>query len=122
MSYQSCRWYDPYPRLAFALKLLELMPLEARNAAWQRVLDNLEGTFQKPWGVPPHRNAMIWGREMAAAEMAFFRADSREYSRENEGDSPLGLKALLLLKNSPDTVKSRVTEDLLSYLGNVPTV
>lgn len=26
MSYRQCRWYDPYPGLTFALKLISLMP------------------------------------------------------------------------------------------------
>lgn len=37
MPYQHCRWYDPYPGLAFILKLLRLMPREQQTVVGERL-------------------------------------------------------------------------------------
>ncbi len=46
MTYRPCRWYDPYPRLAFAFKLLRLAPAPIRQAA----LEELALFLEVYWG------------------------------------------------------------------------
>ncbi len=46
MSYRPCRWYDPYPRLAFAFKILRLAPQHVRQTA----LEELALFLELHWG------------------------------------------------------------------------
>jgi len=44
-TYLPCRWYDPYPRLVFGLKLIEMMPHTQQDQAGQWLLDWLSRTM-----------------------------------------------------------------------------
>ncbi len=58
MSYRPCRWYDPYPRLAFAFKLLRLAPQQVRQMVLEEFalfMDLHWGEVAKDqWVLPPH--------------------------------------------------------------------
>ncbi len=56
--YQHCRWYDPYPGLAFVLKLLQLMPRDQQAMMGQRLnryLDYRSIPKQSPCQYAGHR-------------------------------------------------------------------
>jgi hypothetical protein len=42
MRYQSCRWYDVYPKLAFVLRLIRLIPHEKQMLLGERLNDYLD--------------------------------------------------------------------------------
>jgi hypothetical protein len=96
MRYQACRWYDPYPRLAFALKLLYFSPQEARQQAvseMERYLDQLLGQA--------HQSKVLPHRAMA----------NRWYD-ENDATSRL----LERLKHGPNSLKNVFADKLIAVL------
>lgn len=99
MSYQLCRWYDPYPRLAFALKLLYLVPGHVQT----KVARELRGVLEQEWGVAQARKALQEVRAKAKG--------NRWYDEDFETS-----QTVELLKNSPETLKSRVADTLLEIL------
>ena len=99
MSYQLCRWYDPYPRLAFALKLLYLAPGPMQNKASRALLSFLD----EQWEAPQARRAF--------QEMRSKPTGKRWYDEDYDI-----YQTVELLKNSPEPLKSRLAEKLLEIL------
>lgn len=99
MSYQPCRWYDPYPRLAFALKLMSLAP----GAVRARAAGQLRRSIVEAWDTPQARNALL-GIKIKANGGRWYDVDQET------------AQAVELLKNSPDFLKSRVADTLLEML------
>lgn len=100
MSYQLCRWYDPYPRLAFALKLLYLAPgnLQAK------VAQELRSFLDEQWGTQ-HTERLLY-------ETLGKRPGNRWYDEDLET-----AHTVELIKNSPDTLKTTVADTLLAILS-----
>lgn len=98
MSYQSCRWYDPYPKLAFALKLLYLAPgslqVQASQELQKFLLENL-------------------GTGSAHATHELLGIQGHRWYDETAGTA----KTVELIKNSPDGLKNRVADTLLEILS-----
>lgn len=103
MSYQLCRWYDPYPRLAFALKLLYLAP----GAVQTRASRELQRFIEEQWGAPHARKAL--------QEIKVTSRGNRWYDED-----PETAQTVELLKNSPEFLKSRVADTLLEILASDP--
>ncbi len=101
MSYQLCRWYDPYPRLAFALKLLYLAP----GAVQARASRELQRFIEEQWGASHARKAL---QEIKATS-----GGKRWYDED-----PETAQTVELLKNSPEFLKSRVADTLLEILAS----
>ena len=99
MSYQLCRWYDPYPRLAFALKLLYLAPGHVQT----KVARELQGFLEGEWGTAQARKAL--------QEVRSKTKGNRWYDEDYETS-----QTVELLKNSPESLKSRVADTLLEIL------
>lgn len=99
MSYQPCRWYDPYPRLAFALKLLSLAPGVIQTKAARQ----LKRSVVEAWDSPQARKALV--------SMKIKLNGNRWYDEDRET-----AQAVELLKNSPDFLKSQVADTLLEIL------
>ena len=99
MSYQLCRWYDPYPRLAFALKLLYLAPGPVQT----KVARELQHFLEDQWGTPQARKALNEVRSKAKG--------NRWYDEDYETS-----QTVELLKNSPESLKSTVADTLLAIL------
>lgn len=98
MRYQACRWYDPYPRLAFALKLLYFSPLERCEFATQKMsqfLDSYLGENNRPLvnrlGAPISAN--------------------RWYDRTEETS-----RLIERMKQSPDSLKTVCADKLMALL------
>ena len=100
MSYQLCRWYDPYPRLAFALKLLYFAPAPVQVRAARQ----LKRFLEEEWGSGQARKAL--------QDMKSKAKGKRWYDEDWET-----AQAVELLKNSPEFLKSRVAETLLAILS-----
>ncbi|MEB3287987.1 MAG: hypothetical protein VKJ04_10850 [Vampirovibrionales bacterium] len=115
--FQKCRWYDPYPRLSFALKLLSLAPQPVRARCWHMILEETEAALSRLLQDASAERTLDrlmdgWLLEQSAdAELSGERRRPLLAETEN-----LGLRALLLLKNSPDAVKGQVTGKLLAIL------
>lgn len=104
MSYQRCRWYDFYPRLAFAFKLLSLAPGGMRKNA----IRELQRLLDEQWGLPDEMAAFRSGsvpRTPAVSGKRWYDAD------------PEAMRTVELLKNSPDQMKKRVADLLLAFLA-----
>ncbi len=99
MSYQPCRWYDPYPRLAFALKLLYLAP----GAMRINVSRQVQGFLLEQWDTPQMRRVLL-GIHIKANGNRWYDQD------------PETAQTVELLKNSPDFLKSRVADNMLKVL------
>ncbi|WP_303673894.1 hypothetical protein [Vampirovibrio chlorellavorus] len=99
MSYQPCRWYDPYPRLAFALKLLYLAP----GAMRLTVARQIQRFLVEQWDTPQVRKVL--------QEIRVKANGNRWYDQDQET-----AQTVELLKNSPDFLKSRVAENMLQLL------
>ena len=99
MSYQLCRWYDPYPRLAFALKLLYLSP----GGIQSNVARELRRFLEEEWGTLQTRKAL---QEICARAKG-----NRWYDEDLET-----AQTVELLRNSPDSLKSRAADILLEIL------
>lgn len=91
MSYQHCRWYDVYPRLAFVLRLVRLMPQEKQVLLGQRLHEYLA-----------HRSPSQPGPQAAAVQ------SNRWYD-----DVPGLTDSLERLKASPPPVKEQSADYLL---------
>jgi hypothetical protein len=100
VSYQLCRWYDPYPRLAFALKLLYFAPSPVQVQAARQ----LKRFLEEEWGTAHARKALQEVRAKAKGK--------RWYDEDLET-----AQAVELLKNSPEFLKSRVADTLLAILS-----
>ncbi len=100
MSYQVCRWYDPYPRLAFALKLLYLapQPLQVKAA------HSLESFFQENLGL---RRIL-----KSAAPLHALPDIGKRWYDNSEATS----QAVELLKTCPESLKSQIADRLLQVL------
>lgn len=100
MSYQLCRWYDPYPRLAFALKLLSLAPGSMRTEATR----HMRRFLVEQWDTPQVRKALL--------EIKVKRQGKRWYDADEET-----AQTVELLRRSPEYLKGRVADTLLEILG-----
>jgi 4-alpha-glucanotransferase len=96
VSYQPCRWYDPYPRLAFALKLLYLAPASLQAQAARQ----LQHYLLEEWGSP-------------AAIQASPSATGQRWYDENQDTAAV----MELLRESPDYLKTRAANELLKLLA-----
>lgn len=101
MSYQLCRWYDPYPRLAFALKLLYLAP----GAVQVKAARELQRFMEEHWETSHARKVL--------QEIRTTSRGKRWYDEDQET-----FQAVELLKNSPEYLKSRVADTLLEILSS----
>lgn len=99
MSYQLCRWYDPYPRLAFALKLLYLAP----GALQVHASRELRRFLTDQWGATH--------TEKVLKDLTSKTKGQRWYDEDLET-----AQAVELLKSSPEFLKSRVADTLLEIL------
>ena len=99
MSYQPCRWYDPYPRLAFALKLLYLAPGSVQVRAARHVKRFLE----EQWDNPQASKAFL--------QLKFQSNGKRWYDEDGET-----AQAVELLRKSPEYLKSRAADTLLEIM------
>ncbi len=95
MSYQHCRWYDPYPKLAFAFKLLYLAPRHIRR----KVLEDLVGFL-----------AIHAGKTHAAATVPASANRWYDLSADVTG-------TLELIKQSPESLKHLSADRMLSDLA-----
>lgn len=93
MSYQPCRWYDPYPRLAFALKLLYLAP----NDLQSRAAKELQVFLQEHWGMQ---------------ELEVKIPGKRWYDEDRST-----AQTVELIKNTPESLKTPVADKLLAILS-----
>jgi hypothetical protein len=99
VNYQLCRWYDPYPRLAFALKLLYLAPGSLQNRAAQE----LQRFLGEDWG-------------SAATEKARHAAETNPKGKRWYDEDFDTAQAVELIKISPESMKSRAADTLLEIL------
>lgn len=112
--FQKCRWYDPYPRLAFALRILGLAPLPMKEKAWQLILDETATSLSK---IVQEASASRTPAKTLDGLMALWQSEQSSHSHNRQYDiADKGQQALLMLQNSPDSVKRRVTELLLTLL------
>ena len=95
MSYQVCRWYDPYPRLSFALKLLYLAPEQLRERVIQRVM----GLLNHPLGKNSRASRPSGNRWYDRSESAACFVE--------------------VLKQSPDSLKQLSAEQILESLTDL---
>lgn len=100
MSYQLCRWYDPYPKLAFALKMLYFAP----DGLQRKALAEMRRFVDEQW------------------ETAYLRQIQEKQPQQGGGNRwydthAQSAKTFELLKNGPDTLKHRVGEALLTILS-----
>lgn len=95
MQYQSCRWYDAYPGLAFVLKLIRLLPLEKQFLLGQHLSLYLihRAIMAAPGEASPHSKGNRWYDKV----------------------EPL-VESLSHLKTAPDTVKRQSTDFLMRLL------
>lgn len=100
MSYQLCRWYDPYPRLAFALKLLYLAPgtMQAHAAR------ELQRFLGEHWDLPEGEEAPETTPEKPKG--------NRWYDEYLETANTVEL-----IKNGPERLKSLAADKLLAILS-----
>jgi hypothetical protein len=96
MSYQLCRWYDPYPRLAFALKLLYLAPQTLKARATRELISYLDEQL---------------GWDLVEASLPI--RGGRWYDEDQQT-----AQAVELLRNSPESLKSRAADALLEILAD----
>jgi hypothetical protein len=105
LSYQLCRWYDPYPRLAFALKLLYLAP----GGLQVRASKELRRFLTEQWGAV-HIEKMLQGFKS--------RLNGKRWYDEDVETA----QTVELLRQSPEFLKSRVADTLLEILcSEAPT-
>ncbi|MBY0450889.1 MAG: hypothetical protein K2X01_09730 [Cyanobacteria bacterium] len=100
MSYHHCRWYDPYPRLVFALKLLFFAP----RAQQQAVVADLLGLLIGQLGTEPELNP---GRSSQTATRSK-KIGSRWYDQIENATDWMGLLAA-----SPESLKLMTADWLL---------
>jgi len=100
MSYQQCRWYDPYPKLAFALQLLYLSPQGLQRQA----LHDLRVFLTHEWGERQTHN-LLSRHKPASLKHRWYDED------------PQTAGTLDLIKESTATFKNRVADQLLEMLS-----
>ena len=100
MSYQLCRWYDPYPKLAFALKMLYFAP----DTLQRRAMQEISRFVDEQWETV-HVQRQIQAKKPQPR-------GNRWYDSHDET-----AKTVELIKNSPDALKQRVGETLLTILA-----
>ncbi len=103
MSYHHCRWYDPYPRLVFALKLLFFAP----RVQQQAIVADLLGLLIEQLGTKPELNQ---GRTSQTASGSK-RIGSRWYDHLENAADWMGL-----LATSPESLKLMTADWLLDAL------
>ncbi len=103
MSYQLCRWYDPYPRLAFALKLLYLAPGNLQAQATRE----LQHFLDENWGA-------------VQTERALYNASAKPKGNRWYDEDQETAQAVELIRNSPEFLKSQVADTLLGILSADP--
>lgn len=100
MSYHYCRWYDPYPKLAFALKMLYFAPGSLQIKAMQTIKQLVESNWE----------AVQLQRHLQTVKPV--PRGKRWYdSQENTA------KTVDLIKESPDILKEQVADELLFILS-----
>jgi hypothetical protein len=99
MSYQTCRWYDPYPRLAFALKLLYIAPKTLQQQAFQ----DLRTYLNHEWG-EVRTTELLKGLLLTSQGQRWYDED------------PQTAGVVELLRNAAPALKTRATEKLLGIL------
>jgi hypothetical protein len=102
MSYQQCRWYDPYPKLAFALKLLYLSPQGLQRQA----LQDLRSFLTHEWGERQMHHLLSRHKPVSLKH--------RWYDED-----PQTAGTLDLIKESTSSFKNRVADQLLKLLLSV---
>jgi hypothetical protein len=109
MAYQVCRWYDAYPRLAFAMRLLGLAP----SAVREQVLRELGAFLERHY----HGKAAQWRQGVAAADQS---ASTRRGKRRSDGSDET-LRVLEQLRYSPAAVKAASADRILLLLNRQTT-
>ncbi|MBY0403295.1 MAG: hypothetical protein K2X66_05305 [Cyanobacteria bacterium] len=111
MSYQPCRWYDPYPRLAYALKLLYFSSSEQSAFAIQQLSEFLDhyqnGTDSTGTKVLLQKRK----RQLSLASNTQTDLKNRWYDQSGEISS-----LIERIKQSPDFMKNRLADRLISLL------
>ncbi len=100
LSYHLCRWYDPYPRLAFALQMLSLAPSTIQG----QVARQLHCFLVEDWGATQ--------TDRISNRVHLFSAGKRWYDA-----NPDTAFTLELIKSSPQLLKNRVADRLLEILS-----
>jgi len=100
VSYQLCRWYDPYPRLAFALKLLYLAP----GAMQIRAARQLQRFLDEAWDIPEQERVLYHVTTTGKGQRWYDEVLETAHTVE-------------LIKNSPEFLKSRAADTLLAILS-----
>lgn len=116
--YHACRWYDPYPRLAFAMKLLDVAPQHVRSRAWDYVLAEIDAC-ERAWQADHHEGDRPWREDQAALDGAWLLAGEGQRHYDQEARS---VQALFKLKQAPESLKLRLAEGLLRLLETQPPV
>ncbi|MEM0951176.1 MAG: hypothetical protein AAGI66_03420 [Cyanobacteria bacterium P01_H01_bin.74] len=111
MVYQLCRWYDLYPRLSFALKLLYLSPATVQAKANHQLIILLKKTVENELvnQPPDHVSNTTEPKQINLTENS--PAQNRWYD-----DSSDSTNAFEVLKKAPDFVKHQVADLLLNFL------
>jgi hypothetical protein len=108
LRYQLCRWYDLYPRLSFALTLLQLAPVSMQTEA----IDSLKHLLGK---------TVIQGT-LFTEDFVRDAVEVPEHApllRNRWYDNNKGAaSAMELLKSSPEFVKNQVADLLLVLLAS----
>jgi hypothetical protein len=102
ISYQQCRWYDPYPKLAFALKLLYLSPQGLQRQALQGLRTFL---------------TQEWGEKQTHQLLDQKQPEGHRWYDED----PQTIGTLDLIKESTASFKNRVADQLLKLLSTATT-
>ncbi|MDX2083835.1 MAG: hypothetical protein SFZ03_00400 [Candidatus Melainabacteria bacterium] len=97
-AYRHCRWYDPYPKLSFALKLFYLAP------AFQRaqVIGRLQYFLEHQLGLGPLSQVLNYSN-----------ADRQRWSDRMDASAQI----LEMLKHGPESLKQVSADKLLELLG-----
>ncbi len=103
MTYQACRWYDPYPRLAFAMKMLALSPKPLQDGASRM----LQLFFAEQWDGQQ--------AEKRLGELKYLNTGKRWYDRDLAST-----QAVELLKRSPEILKTLAADRVLDFLVQEP--
>ncbi|MBX2861828.1 MAG: hypothetical protein KTR14_11390 [Vampirovibrio sp.] len=100
--YHPCRWYDPYPRLAYALKLMYFAPKVLQEKAVKELSSLLVSHFATPFKQP----------EKPDYKSNF--AGNRWYDVSDEAT-----ETVEMLKLSPDSLKELSANQLIETLTDM---
>lgn len=100
-SHQS-RWYDPYPKLSFALQLLDLAPGQLQSQATMAMLEMLDDYYDEAL--------------MALVHSHQDTTQSRLSNRRGDHVTPRR-KVDALLKDCPESIKNQAADLLLRHLA-----